>query len=567
MTIAHSLLLLHRELSEPLRRRMLVVVIAMLFAAMAELVTIGAVVPFLGALFQSPAGGAPDAELLFRAAIVVIVGGIAAAMARIWILWLVQRYILAVGSELSTRIFRRLIGQSYSQYLSTGSAPALAAPEKLQMLFSGALTPMLQGAVAAVLAVAIFAIMLWIQPVVSAAAFAIAALVYVVILRVVRLRLAIGSRTAASSATARTKILGEALRSLRDIVLHDSGDTFARAFERVDYSIRHAQAQANFAAAAPRFVIEGAAVAAIGIAALILSRQQGRVTDYLPLVGAMALATQRLMPLLQQVYAGLTSLIANRGAIADTLDLLHLPTFTAKTGGPALVFADEIRLDRVVYGFPDRQRQAIDDLSITIRKGERVGLTGPTGSGKSTLLDLLMGLLAPQGGRLLVDGVAIDDATRFGWQRNLAHVPQTIYLLDDTIAANIAFGHSEADAGRIRRAAHQAQLDDFIGSLPDGLDTIVGEGGVRVSGGQRQRIAIARALYREPTVLVLDEATSALDDRVESAVMKEIAALNPYMTIIVAGHRPGALGWCDRLVTLDHGRIVSDRTVQGLARA
>jgi ABC-type multidrug transport system fused ATPase/permease subunit len=562
MTLWRCVLLLYRELSISLRRRMFIVIVAMMFGALAELVTIGAIIPFLGALFRSQSGIIHNSDFLFRYGLVVIVGGIAAAIARIWILWLVQWYILEVGNELSTRIFQRLIGQSYSQYVSTGSAQSLAAPEKLQMLFSGALTPMMQGAVACVLAVAIFIIMVWIQPVASGAAFAVAGLLYLAVLRGVRFKLASGSQASASGATARTKILQEALRSLRDILLHNSGGTFARAFERIDYSVRRAQAQANFAAAAPRFIVEGAAIAAIGVVALILSQQQGRIVDYLPLIGAMALGVQRLLPLLQQAYNGLTCLISNKAAILDTLALLHIPTVVLVADGPPLLFLEEVRFDCVSYRFPDRQGPALENVDVAMRKGDRIGITGPTGSGKSTFLDLLMGLLAAQSGRLLVDGVEIDDSTRFPWQRNLAHVPQAIYLLDDTIAANISFGESDADPVRIRTAAHQAQLDEFIDSLPNGFDTVVGDGGVRVSGGQRQRIAIARALYRAPALLVLDEATSALDDQVESAVMKQIASSNPDVTIIVAAHGKGALNWCDRLITLDQGRIISDRKVR-----
>jgi ABC-type multidrug transport system fused ATPase/permease subunit len=390
----------------------------------------------------------------------------------------------------------------------------------------------------------------------------VSGLLYFAILRGARFKLASGSQASASGATARTKILQEALRSLRDILLHNNGNTFARAFERIDHSVRQAQAQANFAAAAPRFIVEGAAIAAIGTVALILSRQQGRITDYLPLIGAMALGAQRLLPLLQQTYNGLACLISNKVAISDTLALLHLPNVVAVADGPSLPFLTDAKFDCVSYHFPERQCPALENVDITMRKGDRIGITGPTGSGKSTFLDLLMGLLDAQSGRLLVDGVQIDGATRSRWQRNLAHVPQAIYLLDDTIAANISFGETGADPERIRTAAYQAQLADFIDSLPDGFDTVVGEGGVRVSGGQRQRIAIARALYRSPAVLILDEATSALDDQVESAVMKQIAASNPDVTIIIAAHRIGALNWCDRLITLDQGRIISDRTVR-----
>ncbi len=211
-----------------------------------------------------------------------------------------------------------------------------------------------------------------------------------------------------------------------------------------------------------------------------------------------------------------------------------------------------------------RKAVALDGINLEIPKGARVGIAGKTGSGKSTRMDLIRALLEPDEGEVRVDGVLLDTRTRPAWQRNIAHVPQFIYLADTTIAENIAFGvrRNEIDQARVRRAAEQAELSDVIAGLPHGLDTRIGERGVQLSGGQRQRVGIARALYKQASVLVFDEATSALDGETESAVMAAIDRLDDDLTILIIAHRLSTLAGCDMIVRLEAGRVVVDDAVR-----
>jgi ABC-type multidrug transport system fused ATPase/permease subunit len=205
--------------------------------------------------------------------------------------------------------------------------------------------------------------------------------------------------------------------------------------------------------------------------------------------------------------------------------------------------------------FSYQETKVLNTISFDIIKGSRVGITGVTGSGKSTLADLMMGLLPPDSGQILVHGVPLDDSTRRVWHTHLAHVPQSVYLSDTTIGENVALGRHEdlLDVERIWRALEHAQLAEWVKSLPEGINTSVGERGVRLSGGQRQRIGIARALYKEADVLFLDEATSALDDNTESAVMDTIYALNPDITLFVIAHRTSTLNRCTHLLHVEEG--------------
>ena len=217
-----------------------------------------------------------------------------------------------------------------------------------------------------------------------------------------------------------------------------------------------------------------------------------------------------------------------------------------------------LRLASISYGYPGSSRPEIADIDLTIHAGERIGIVGETGAGKTTLIDVLLGLLRPQDGRLLVDDVEISETNKRSWQANIGYVPQTIFLSDASIAENIALGQprNEVDQESVERAAQRAQIDTFIRGLPDGYETKVGERGVRLSGGQVQRVGIARALYRDPDLIVFDEATSALDTMIERAVMNAIDALSGEKTVVMIAHRLSTLRNCDRIAVIEGGRLV-----------
>jgi ABC-type multidrug transport system fused ATPase/permease subunit len=220
---------------------------------------------------------------------------------------------------------------------------------------------------------------------------------------------------------------------------------------------------------------------------------------------------------------------------------------------------EQIQLVGVTYQYPTAATPALHGISLTIRCGESVGVIGASGSGKSTLVDVVLGLLTPTVGTVRVDGQSTQRNLR-GWQDQVGYVPQSVFLTDDTLRRNVAFGlpDDQIDDAAVRRAIRTAQLEDFVASLPNGLETLVGERGVRLSGGQRQRIGIARALYHEPPVLVLDEATSALDVETEQSVMQAVSALHGSKTILIVAHRLSTVAQCDRLYRLEQGRIVAE---------
>jgi len=315
----------------------------------------------------------------------------------------------------------------------------------------------------------------------------------------------------------------------------------------------------------PRLWLELLAVT--GLALLVLSMlAQGRdMISIVPTLGLFAVAAFRLMPSVNRILGAL-QLLRYAHIVIDTLHeefKLDAPepgagaTKTATSTTPA--FQKEISLSDIGYSYPAAATEALNNLSIVIHKEESVGFIGPSGSGKSTLVDVILGLLPPVAGKVMVDGQDIQKNLR-AWQDQIGYVPQTIYLTDDTLRRNVAFGlpDGQIDDAAVRRAIKDAQLEEFVASLKDGIESRVGERGIRLSGGQRQRIGIARALYHDPSVLVLDEATSALDTATESDVMRAVTALQGSKTILIVAHRLSTVEHCDRLYRLEHGKVVSE---------
>ncbi|MGZ8997532.1 MAG: ABC transporter ATP-binding protein [Allosphingosinicella sp.] len=580
-SITGTFVALIRAMSERRRRHLVGAVAAMVAGAVAELMTIGAVLPFLAlvsdptrvshlpgySLFLLLAGEAQGPDLLIRAASLLIAATIVAAAARLMILWVIQGFVVAFGHDIGTAIFNRMLRQPYAYYVTRNSSELLSSIEKVQYLTFGTLLPLMQGITASLLALAIVALLFALDPFAASIAAVSVVLLYALVSVTTQPRLKANSAVIAETATARMKAIQEGMGGIRDILLANSQSVFEENFRKLDLRFRRAQSRNIFIAVAPRYVVEGAGIVLIVLVALAMSFRPGGIMAAIPVLGALALGAQRLLPLIQQAYQGWSNFAGNSRAMSDVLALMQTPVVaTAPSHGLAPEpFATDIVLDRVSLSYPGRPA-ALSEIELSIAKGERIGLVGTTGSGKSSFLDVLMGLLDPSEGEIRIDGVKLDDSSRSGWQAQIAHVPQSIYLADNSIAANIAFAEPEEtiDLPKVEAAARLAQLHDFIAGLPEAYATRVGDRGVRLSGGQRQRIAIARALYKQASVLIFDEATGALDRRTERAIMESVAELGREITVLIVAHRISALAGCDRIVRLEGGRIAESGSYKEL---
>jgi ATP-binding cassette subfamily B protein len=344
------------------------------------------------------------------------------------------------------------------------------------------------------------------------------------------------------------------------VLIDGSQSFYCKRFRDADLTLRRAQASNAFIGASPRYAIEALGLVLIAGLAYQLAGEAGGVTSAIPVLGALALGAQRLLPQLQQAYSAWSSIRGSQAALSDALVLLEQPLPSQLGGGRSLQlpFETGIRLKKLGFRYGESGQFVFRDIDLTIHKGSRVGFVGSTGCGKSTLLDVVMGLLEPTEGVIEIDERILTVKESPSWRARIAHVPQSIFLADASVTENIAFGvPSECiDAVRVAWAAEQAQISATIEAWPMRYKTHVGERGIRLSGGQRQRIGIARALYKQCDVIVFDEATSALDSETERAVMRSISALGKELTLLVIAHRVGTLSNCDRIVEVGEDGLI-----------
>lgn len=554
-----------------------VVATLMVLGGLAELLTIGAVIPLLAVFADvgdfaagSRLGGlveglglTPGRVSLLPVALLFCGFALGSALLRVGIVWISQRYVFRIGFDIGVALYERLLHQPYAFHIKANSSEAIANLENIQRLLRQTFIPLMQALAALVVGAFIVTALVLVSPGVTLAAFLAFAGLYVVFTLALRPRLRANSAIIVKANKERVQAVQEGLGGIRDVLLDNAQDVYRRKFARIDNRLRAAQGANALYANAPRYMVEAAAMILLVGMVVYLSNRHGGLAAALPTIGALALGAQRLLPLLQQVYSGFSNLLGNRASLIGVVGLLQEPVQTrfasARVDVPPL--REAIVLDDLSFRYDPALPRALRNVDLTLPRGVRAGLIGPSGSGKTTLMDLVMGLLQPTGGAIRVDGVALDEAHILSWQEQIAHVPQHVFLIDESIAANVAFGcrAGDIDIARVTEACRLAQLDTFVEALPEGYDTFVGERGVRLSGGQRQRIGIARALYKRASVLVLDEATSALDDATEARVIDAVEALGRDFTVLMIAHRLTSLKGCDVVYRLEHGRVVEAR--------
>ncbi len=554
------------------RKQFGLLMLLMLIGAGAELVTLGAVIPFIALmadpesafefpylqqLFTTLGWRDPDAIVLPMTLLFLVLVSLA-TFVRLLLLFAMNRFVHALGYDIGVRLYNRVINQPYSFHITRNTSEVIAAVSKVQVVLKGAVSPVMDGLISITIALAIVTALILIEPVATLTAAGLFVTMYVLIAVFIRWRLKRNGKRIAAAQTERVRCVQEGLGGIRDILLDNSQQHYTQSYARVDRRLRTAQANTALLKKAPKFLIEWVGITLIIGLAFFLSMTTGGLIAALPVLGALALGAQRLMPLLQKIYDAWARMTSSHQMFADVLELLELPMTAAESGtANKLDFQREIRLEEIGFHYPRAEQRVLENIDLVIPRGTRVGIIGPTGSGKSTLVDIIMGLLVPDRGRLLIDGIPVTEDNRRAWQNHISHVPQHIFLADASIAENIAIGvpKKRIDRERVIAAARAARIHDYIESRPGQYDARVGERGIQLSGGQRQRIGIARSIYRQADVLVLDEATSALDNDTESAVMACIDDLGEELTVLMIAHRLTTLRNCDLIVALEKGRI------------
>jgi ATP-binding cassette, subfamily B, bacterial PglK len=492
--------------------------------------------------------------------------------------WLYLRFAWGVHDRLSQRLLRKYLGEDYGFFLQRNSSDLNKnLLVEVRSVVDYIIIPYMDILSRGMIVLFLVMLLLVVDPLLAIVAAGTLGGAYVLIFAVVRKKhedLGVRRNIAFGE---RFQVVGEAFGSIKDTKILGREDYFLSRFADASRRFSDANTKQTVISEMPRFALETIAFGGIIATVIYLLGTRESLNEVLPIIGLYAIAGYRLMPALQIMFGAISHIRFHHpllsalhadlhsGGGAEVKPPLGGPRFGDRPSG-AMSVQREIRLSGVVFQYPGADQPALQGVDVVIPAKSTIALVGATGSGKTTLVDLLLGLHQPASGEILVDGVAITPDNLSSWRATVGYVSQSIYLTDSSIANNIAFGipDNAIDHMAVERAAAAAHLDSFVGNLPDEYRTVVGERGVRLSGGERQRIAIARALYRDPEVLVMDEATSALDGATEEAVMQAIRSLSGRKTIILIAHRLSTVRECDRIFLIEGGRVASSGTYSEL---
>ncbi len=550
------------------------VILLMIFAAAAEAFSIGVLLPFLGVLLNPELAYKNPYLLIFieefklfdhhkliwAITFAFVFAALFAALVRMLMVWSQIGLAYRIGSDLGEDIYRRILFQPYSFHMSINSSQVIAdVSKKADHVVSEIILPCLVVVSSVVLIFGIGSMLAILNPFIAASSGLGFGLIYIVVMISTKFRVSRYGDIINKQQTLLIKTLQEAIGSIRDIIIDGAQEMYLTIYKRTDKPLRQAQAKNLIIGAFPRYLIEGVSVALIAIFCCWLASKEGGVQALIPTMGVLVLGAQKVLPLLQLAYVNFTQIRGGQSALSDVLNILDKPLpYVNKS--IEILFKEKILLRGISYRYPDDSKLILKDIFLQINKGDRIGIVGSTGSGKSTLLDLIMGLLVPERGNVIVDGVFINSDNCNAWQRHIAHVPQSIYLTDSSVMENIAFGVplELINIEKVEMAAKKAHIADVIESWDAKYMTNVGERGARLSGGQMQRIGLARALYRNANLIILDEATSALDNETEFAIMSTINELDSEITILIVAHRLTTLKSCNKIVRIENGEIVTN---------
>lgn len=559
------------------RRSAVVIMFMMFIGMMLETLGVGMMIPALALFTQGDithkypalqpvfqALGNPSQRNLVIGAMLTLVGlFLFKSLFLALLTWRQMRFSYGVQAQLSQRLFAVYMKQPYIFHLQRNSAQLIfSVINEVSTVNGNGLTAFMTLLTESLVMLGLCTLLLVVEPkgaliagaVLSAAAWGFHQLTATRILRWGYIR--------QHHEGLRVQHLQQGLGGAKDVKIFGREKEFIEEYRIHNVLSARVQQREATMQQIPRLWLELLAVIGLALMVIIMLAQDRALDAVLPTVGLFAAAAFRLMPSVNRVLGALHALHYGLPMINNVYKEINLDTpLVTGTQRSIAAFGVDIKLNRVTYTYPGATESALKEVSLVIKSGESIGFIGASGAGKSTLVDILLGLITPDTGEVKVDGKNIQENLR-RWQDQIGYVPQTIYLTDDTLRRNVAFGlpSEQIDDAAVQRAIKAAQLEDFVTSLPDGLETLVGERGARLSGGQRQRIGIARALYHDPEVLVLDEATSSLDSDTENGVMKAVRALQGKKTILIIAHRLSTVDHCNRLYRIENGKLIDNAT-------
>ena len=568
------------------RKRAGILLIMIIIMALLDMIGIASILPFIAVLtnpslietniflntvYQASIkfGVETNQEFLFFLGVLVFLILITSLTFKALTTYVQVRFVYMQEYSIGKRLVEGYLHQPYAWFLSRHSADlGKTILSEVSQIIGNGIRPLMELIAKSILTIAIITLLFSIDPKLTLIVGLSIGLAYLLVFYFVRNFLNRSGKERLANNQLRFTAVSEAFGAIKEVKVGRLEKAYIQSFSNSSQNFARTIASSQVVAQLPRFILEAIAFGGILLMILYKMTQSGNFNDSLPIISLYVFAGYRLMPALQQIYTSLTQLTF----VGPSIDKLHsdlksLKPLNINHDEDVLTFNKEINLHHIHYNYPNTSRTALKDINLTIPLKSTVGLVGSTGCGKTTTINIILGLLEPQKGTLEVDGKVITEQNSRAWQRSIGYVPQHIYLSDDTVMANIAFGVEPKDINHdmIKKVSKIANLHQFVtDELPKQYQTTIGERGVRLSGGQRQRIGIARALYHNPKVLILDEATSALDDQTEQAVMEAINNLNKKITIILIAHRLNTVKNCDIIYKLDKGQLISQGTYNEL---
>ncbi|MCY9804042.1 ABC transporter ATP-binding protein [Vibrio scophthalmi] len=562
------------QLEQKRKSSFFILLCLMCISTVGELLSLAMLIPFMGVVldptsfkeneyiesaFRYANLDVEDNFLFYITMLFIFVASIAAVFRYILLVYN-AKFTFSTSSEIATKMYRKVLSQPFESHMSLNSSHVIdGITQKVNATIYSGIQPFLSLLTSSIISISMFLFLLFVNVKVVLCSLAIFVVVYMSIAISLKNRIAILSRVFPEKSTLALKVVQEGLGNIRDIIIDKAECVYIRKYSELDAEYKNAQRDSMIYGGVPKLLIESLLMISIAYMLYYLSDNNVSLIELLPVFSVFIISAQKLLPLIQSIYASYTSMMSSKYAVLDVLNILEIDSRVKPCTKSDVLFTEKITLKNISFSYENSNSRAISDFCLTIRKGERLGVIGKTGCGKSTLIDILMGLLSQQEGEFYIDENELTSEKMSSWQTNIAHVPQSIYLSDSTIYENVGFGidYDKINKEKVDSIINTVGLGELINDLPHGLDTIVGERGAKLSGGQRQRIGIARALYKNAEVLFLDEATSALDHKVEKSIIDVINSLEG-ITIIMIAHRIPTLSICNRIIELDKGKLINE---------
>ncbi len=572
-----------KYLSRKRKIQLFLTLISSFSSGFAEMINLSAVIPFLIIItdptkildvplvsqLQNFLGIENQNDLIVPITLLFAITALLSGLLRILNLWLNFHMSALIGNDLSMEAYKKTLLQPYLIHIQSNSSAILNSmanniPSTVRVIERSLI---ILSSITLVISILIGLLIFNFE--ITSFVITLLIFVYFCFSYFSRKRLKSNSKFINKKQKKQIKVIQESLGSIKDIIIFNCKKIYLKNYNKLDKSIRNLSSESRFLATFPRYGIESLTLFMIIVSSLLLKTQDGYREETLVILGVFALAAQKLLPNLQIIYNGISSIRSNSQQARNILNILSYRIHKDNIGYnlETLNFKKSIKFDNIFFKYSKESRNVIQGLNFELFKGENIGIIGKTGSGKSTFIDILLGLLKPDKGKLLVDGISIYDSnnneTISKWQNLITYVPQDIFLTDNSFLENIAYGIPAEfiNIEHVIECAKYARIHDFIESTIDGYNTFVGERGIKLSGGQIQRIGIARALYKKSKIIVFDEATSALDNQTEAEVIESIKSIRNDFTIIMIAHRLNSLKNCQRIIDIESGKI--ERIISG----